>query len=279
MQGAGVNVVTTMHRGGYEKYGARMIESFLAHWPQNATLTVYAEDFSIPAIPGRLECFDLHASCPELVRFKEENTESWQRGYVDAHMRKNVAARLQAKYDFKFDGVKFANKVYAYCQHAKRTEARYMVWLDADTVTLKPIAPDFITDLGTGFVLYLGRRFTHSECGFMRFDMSRPNAGKFFEIMQNMYSSGEIYTLNEWHDSFVFDVVRSTASAAGLIDAVSISAEAVSRHPFIHSPLGQYMDHLKGDQRKQRGKSSTRDWGNEVFSRKLMRKLRLIEDA
>lgn len=274
-----VNVVTTMHRGGYEQYGQEMVRSFLQHWPSNVRLTIYAEDFKVEEASERLEVVDLHEMCPELLAFKSTNIAPWQKGYIGASAAKAAHIKLAEKYNFKFDAVKFSNKVFAYCKQASRTDSRYMVWLDADTVTLKPIPEDFIASLGDTFIEYLGRRFTHSECGFMRFDMQHPNAGQFFKTMQAMYESGEIYTLNEWHDSFIFDTVRSVLSASGSISAHSISSYEISRHPFVNSILGDYMDHLKGDNRKARGGSTSRDRGKEALPRKILRKLKLVKEA
>ncbi|WP_159591622.1 hypothetical protein [Chelativorans xinjiangense] len=274
-----VNVVTTMHRGGYEQYGQIMVRTFLEHWPENVRLTVYAEDFELQEHSERLEVVDLHQACPALVAFKEANKAPWQNGVTGSSAAKEARVKLTDKYHFKYDAVKFSNKVFAYCAQASRTNSRYLVWLDADTVTTKPVPEDFITSLGDAFLIYLGRRYTHSECGFLRFDMSHSNALEFFRVMQAMYESGEIYTLNEWHDSFVFDVVRSVLCAAGTIDAETIARYDVARHPFVHSVLGAYMDHLKGGHAKKLGKSSLRSRGMEPLPRKILRKLGLVEDV
>jgi hypothetical protein len=65
-----------------------------------------------------------------------------------------------------------------------------------------------------------------------------------------------IFTLPEWHDSFVFDVVRQsmplkeTNWSKGIIKGEG--------HPLINSELGAYLDHLKGN-RKQTGQSRRAD--------------------
>lgn len=272
-----INVVTTMHRGGYDLYGRKMISSFLEHWPSNTTLTVYAEDFEVEESSKQLEVLDLHATCPELVSFKKATTLPWQKGLTGA--TEKARSKQSDTYNYKFDGLKFSNKVFAYCKQAERSDARYMVWIDADTLTLKPVPEDFIASLGGGFLQYLGRRYVHSECGFMRFDLNHPNALQFFRAMQAMYESGEIYTLNEWHDSFVFDTVRSVLSASGTIDAHSISSYDIQWHPFVNSVLGEYMDHLKGDRRKILGSSKALRQDRVSLSQKILKKLKLAKEA
>jgi len=275
--GTTTNVVTSMHRGGYDLYGRRMIADFLDKWPENTRLTVYAEDFEVAERSDRLEVIDLHAACPDLVAFKENNRERWKRGYV-ANTGKRLF-RSSEKYRYKWDAVKFANKVYAYCAHAQRTQARFLVWLDADTTTVRPVPADFIQSLGDVFLVYLGRRYVHSECGFLRFDMRHDAAPDFFANMRAMYDSGQVFTLKEWHDSFVFDTVRSVMTASGKISELSLSDPAEMRHPFVNSVLGEYMDHLKGETRKTAGSSSDRDRGRETVSRRIMRKLHLATDV
>lgn len=273
-----INLVTSMHRGGYEQYGQRMISDFLAKWPDNARLTIYAEDFEVAERSDRLEVIDLHEACPDLVAFKQRNKEKWKNGFIGTAAHKDKLFKATERYKYKWDATKFANKVYAYCEHARRTRDRYLVWLDADTITVKPIPDTFIQSLGDAFIVFLGRRYTHSECGFLRFDMQFPRAMDFFETMRAMYETGEIFTLNEWHDSFIFDTVRSVMTASGAITTHSISKSGEIRHPFIHSPLGDYMDHLKGDTRKARGSSSRRDRREEKLPEKILRKLKIVPE-
>jgi hypothetical protein len=73
-----------------------------------------------------------------------------------------------------------------------------------------------------------------------------------------MYDDADngIFTLSEWHDSYVFDCVRQKFAlkelnwSAGLINGEG--------HPLINCDWGAYIDHLKG-KRKQNGKSKAKD--------------------
>jgi hypothetical protein len=86
----------------------------------------------------------------------------------------------------------------------------------------------------------------------------------FLEEFQRFYDQAEqgIFTLAEWHDSFVFDAVRSKFSdlnqlnwSANLGDLRKTSRNSIGEgHPLINSQWGAYLDHLKGD-RKRYGKS------------------------
>ena len=65
-------------------------------------------------------------------------------------------------------------------------------------------------------------------------------------------------------DSFTFDAVRIEMEQAGKIKNEDLNdgrwaGERKARHPFIKSELGQYMDHMKGYDRKAQMSSKKRD--------------------
>jgi hypothetical protein len=80
----------------------------------------------------------------------------------------------------------------------------------------------------------------------------------FLKEFQRVYDDAEngIFTMKEWHDSFVFDVVRKSITLAQHDwSSHLISGEG---HPLINSEWGAYLDHLKGD-RKSLGRSKLSD--------------------
>ena len=54
-------VVTTFNQSGYESYGRRMIETFLANWPAEVDLWVYAENCVVPFEAPNLHVLDLNS--------------------------------------------------------------------------------------------------------------------------------------------------------------------------------------------------------------------------
>ena len=57
------------------------------------------------------------------------------------------------------------------------------------------------------FVGYIGRD-TDSETGFLIFDMKHPEAKNFFDRYEWYYNTDAIYTKSEFHDGFIFDVIK-----------------------------------------------------------------------
>jgi hypothetical protein len=116
------------------------------------------------------------------------------------------------------------------------------------------LAPETV-DLG-----YLGREGKYSECGLYSMNLHSPAVQNFLREFQRMYDDAEtgIFTLAEWHDSFVFDAVRT--KFRNQLRELNWSQGIVKGegHPLINSEWGAYLDHLKGA-RKEYGRSTQND--------------------
>jgi hypothetical protein len=256
-----ITVVTTFNATGYHKYGQRMIETFLKNWPQTVTLVVYAEDCVVAESAPNLTVKDLHKSSPELVAFKEQ----WKHvpkanGDVSADPIRRL--RKDAGKGFKWNAIRFAHKVYAIFDCARTIDADVLFWMDADTICHSPITVDQLKkfcpeniDLG-----YLGREGKYTECGLYSMNLRSEAVQHFLREFQRMYDDADngIFTLAEWHDSFVFDAVR--IKFRNQLQECNWSAGIVKGegHPLINSQWGAYLDHLKGD-RKDLGRSKAKD--------------------
>ena len=246
-----VTVVTSFHARGYEDYGRRFIASFEQYWPFNYRLRLYLEGLRLESASPRISSYDLLATLPALAQFRQHHGGSAVR-----------RGRLPGpRYDYRYDAVKFANKAFAIAHAGRSCRTRLLAWLDADTVTLKPVPASWLRDLigNEAFVAYLGRRWMHSETGFLAFDLGRPNARDFFGAYEALYTSGEIFNLREWHDCEAFDVTRAVFAGQERIRCRNLS-QGETMHPFANSPIGEYLDHLKGPDRKRDGRSADIDY-------------------
>ena len=105
---------------------------------------------------------------------------------------------------------------------------------------------------------FLGRQGKYSECGLYAMNLDRPAVKTFLQKFQRMYDDAEqgIFTLKEWHDSYVFDAVRKQCNLVELDwSGHLITGEG---HPLINCEWGAYLDHLKGA-RKDMGRSKRVD--------------------
>jgi hypothetical protein len=253
-----ISVVTTFHRAGYEQYGQRMIESFLKNWPGNVDLHVYAEDVEVLESAPNLVVHDLLAESTELVAFKNRWKEIPKaNGDVTDDPIRNK--RKDAGKGFKWDAVRFSHKVYSIFHCSKICDSDILIWMDADMVCHSLLSWEKLESMcSKADLCFLGRIGKYTECGLYSMNLHSNGIQQFLEKFQYYYDNAEqgIFTLEEWHDSYVFDAVRKTMKlsehnwAAGII-----SGEG---HPLINCEWGAYLDHLKGD-RKQLGRSKSKD--------------------
>jgi hypothetical protein len=254
-----ISVVTTFHQAGYEKYGRRMIETFLKNWPSDVTLYVYAEDCVITESASNLVVKDLYQASPELVKFKElwKNVPKANGDVSDDPVR---SKRKDSGKGFKWNAVRFAHKVYSIFVCARECDSDVLIWMDADTVCHSPITISNIEQLcpADRDLCFLGRRGKYTECGLYAMNLRKKSTQLFLNRFQQYYEDAEhgIFKLEEWHDSFVFDAVRKTLA----LNELDWSSHLITGegHPLINSEWGAYLDHLKGS-RKEYGRSSTAD--------------------
>ena len=264
-----ITVVTTFHPEGYSVYGERFLESFAKRVDKRIKLIVYAENVKPHnPDPTRIKILDQVESLPKLVAFKERWKDVPKANGIPPDDIKARRPRDWNK-EFKWNAVRFANKTYAVYDACARSKG-WCVWMDADSFIhstwtyeeFKELLPD------NTYITYVGRgkgSQTWPECGFYGMNLNHPVCHSFLEDFERMYEDAEngIFTLEEWHDSYVFGELLKKYSEFPSHD---YSAEMYLReaksggggHPLINGPLGKWMDHMKGG-RKDKGKSDKKD--------------------
>lgn len=264
-----IAVVTTFHQAGLEKYAQKMIDGFCANWPSEIILHIYPEKCN-PIIRdhSHVTLTDLD-SVTALTTFKQQ----WKdvpKANGDVTKDPIRSQRKDAGKGFKWHAVRFAHKVYAIFDCAQTCDADILIWMDADTVCHSPIGVENLRQMipSTVDLCYLGRKGKYSECGLYAMNLRSVAIQNFLKEFQRMYDEAEngIFTLAEWHDSFVFDAVRTKFPhlrqldwAAALHDIRPLPGMSNGEgHPLINSEWGAWLDHLKGS-RKQQGRSKRDD--------------------
>jgi hypothetical protein len=259
-----ISVVTTFHPEGYEKYGRRMIETFLQHWPSEVNLKVYAQDCMVAQSASNLSTVNLHQAIPELVEFKKRYSAD-PRATGQVPMGSPDRKGKQPGIGFRWDAVRFSHKVYAMCHAARSVNQGIMFWMDADMVCHSHISCDFIRSrvpVSAG-VAFLGRARKFTETGLWGINLDHSHSRIFIDRMQWAYDDAEngVLAMAEYHDCWVFDRSREWMSlhypAWQQLDwnQGNIQAEG---HPLVNSVWGAYLDHLKG-RRKDQGRSKITD--------------------
>lgn len=102
----------------------------------------------------------------------------------------------------------------------------------------------------------------YSECGFISFNLASHFAETFFSSWRSYYDQDFYKTLDGFTDCHTYDAVRlQMTNDLGLksndLNDGRYYGYRVSKHPFVNSELGNYIDHLKGPRKKL--KSSHQD--------------------
>jgi hypothetical protein len=272
-----VAAVTTFNRDGYEQYGRRMIESFDRYWPKDVPLYCYAEEFKPDPASRRIVVVDLLSACPELVAFKERHRDNQRAHGTEPcgtqlrlrvkHREKGIwpvpklkLVRMERGIGYRWNAVRFSHKSFAIFDASIRCNADVLCWLDGDIVVFDLIPRTFLEELvPADHLLGYLKRPTFSECGFLAYNLRHPAIGEFFAEFKALYTSDRLFHEQEYHDSWLFDVVRKRFERrkCKTFD-IAQGRGACGGHVFINSPLGGYMDHMKGG-RWARGCSSVND--------------------
>jgi hypothetical protein len=238
-----IAVVTSCSLKGWQEYGKRFIETFCQHWPSEVDLYVVSED-KLPTI-GR----EKHYPLPYRANnFLLRNDNPRAKGLVqldgDAGWKPK---KVREGYNFRYDAYRFSKKVFAIekISHVVNLKGK-LFWIDADVVTFEKVRMNFLHDLlpDKAALSCLQRGTYHSECGFVGYNLDRDECVRFIHSFAELYFSGNVFTLQEWHDSWIFDYLRKR------LNVTTFSIEHKSRsHPFVNSVLGTVMDHLKGERK------------------------------
>jgi hypothetical protein len=159
--------------------------------------------------------------------------------------------------DYRMDYVRFSFKIFTIYEALifalnNENEFDYLIWLDADVILKKDLPMEKIEEWlpKDAVASYLGRKdWDHSECGFMIFNLKK-GGKEFIERLHKMYVTDEVLTLTQWHDSYVFDVVREEFNKANGKDVFLNLTEGVEgRDVFDKCVLSEFMEHKKGNRK------------------------------
>ena len=245
------SVIMTFPTKNWDVYGKYSLPSFEKHWPKEVNAYVYVEgDQNIPFEPSdRIHILNFDNHIFGALEFAEK--------YKDKDI-----------FDDKVDGdiskrqaVKFSKKVYAQLAELRNPKTRYVIYLDADLMTLQDVSLELLDNLTSGnhYVAFPDRRKRNkfTETGMLIWDTHHEQHSLWCSLYDSMYKEGKIFDCPEWHDCFAFDTVTFDLEKRGLIKCADLGYGTHARHPIVAGPLGKYFDHLKGG-RKWKGFSNER---------------------
>lgn len=220
--------VTTFSEAGLNLYGRRMVKSFVKNC-STIPLLVFSDGWS-EAVGAAVQ--DLNSSSTWLTEFKKR------------HGAKQVVG------DYRFDAVRFSHKVAALIAADQMTDADVLVWVDGDVVAHSPVMDGDLESLaptGDEWISWLDRQGVYPECGFYMLNRGHTRHEEMMALFESMYARDKLFSLPEFHDSFVLEHVVKQAA----VGTKSLSgAGKNTMHPMINGPLSKWFDHAKGERKK-----------------------------
>jgi hypothetical protein len=251
-------VITSFHEEGLKQYAQRMINTFEQNWPSDVDLVVCAENCRPQTTRPNTRMYDLLSLSANCRAFVERH-----RNNPLAHGRAGPPDVWNPKKAFRWNAVRFAYKVFSVALCANNISSGWMIWIDADTHTHSPVPMEWLSRVcpSTAMISYLGRgEKYHSECGWVAYNLDHPATRNFIADFVGMYNTDRIFDEREWHDSYIWDVIRKQYQGTNEFYNLNPSwtDKGLAGHPFINSELGRYMDHVKGE-RKLLGHSKAKE--------------------
>jgi hypothetical protein len=251
-------VITSFHQDGLKQYGQKMVRTFENCWPTEVDLVVCTENCEPEITRTNTRIYDLLSLSANCRAFVERH-----RNNPMAHGQAGPPEVFNPRKAFRWNAVRFAYKVFSVALAANNTSSGWLIWIDADTHTHSPVSVEWLSQVcpQDAMITYLGRgEKYHSECGWVAYNLDHPETRNFIRDFVGMYNTDRIFDEREWHDSYIWDVIRKRYQDSNKFFNLnpSYNDKGLAGHPFINSELGRYMDHVKGD-RKEYGHSKPKE--------------------
>jgi hypothetical protein len=239
-------ITTTWGPNHYDVYAKRCIESIFKNWPKEVKKIFYPDDLQQQIHADNTTYLNLKNNQPELQEFIDRNKNN---DLIKEKMENPMRSA------FEYDAIRFSYKVFCMLDAAEKCNTDVLIFIDADTVTYKKVPLEWLEHIAPEdkFTTFLGRpKKGFSETGFITFNLALPESQKFFARWREYYKQDLWKNLKGFTDSFTYDAARIDSTDRSLDNDLNDGrylGYRGSKHPFVNSELGDYMDHLKGDRK------------------------------
>jgi hypothetical protein len=229
-----IEVITSFNQHYYDLIGKDCVESWLAYWPHDMSLTCYVEEFALPA-HGRIKQIDFSVL---------------EQSYRD----------LQQE-DFHSSIKKFSKKAYPFIHAMYNSNSDWVLWIDADVITQAPVPGNFWSEQLEDRYLsaYLGVTY-HSdkegnpgiwlvpETGVFAVNLQHRKFAEFREEYARRYRERDFDDLRRAYDNDVLGAAVGKVSAEYLDWCHGLPK--AYKTPMRHTVLGSYLMHWKAKHSK-----------------------------
>lgn len=239
-------LVTTFPNNAWEVYARECLQALAKYLLENVKIIACLDD----------------AALEDATRVILRKGDAVHCGW--AHEHQAFVARNKDKdhkTDYHKQAVRFCHKffmlkkVLAEMDALKEGRPEYLIWWDADAIIRRPVTGEdmrAILPRAGEAASTLGRKnWDHSECGFIGFNLAEEGAGAIIDFVYGYYVQDFVFSLPQWHDSYIFDVARQDFKCR------NISEDIPGNNVWAATALGKFSEHRKGQEAKARGRALT----------------------
>jgi len=231
-----IEIITSFDKRYHDLIGKDCVSSFLEFWDLEFSLTCYTEGFEL----------DPHERLKQIDFDHEVDPEY-------ALLQADTAYGVQVK--------KFSKKAFSFIHAMYHSSADWILWLDADVVTMKSLPAHLILDCmrSEDLAMYMGVTYTQDKSGNPG-SWLVPETGVFavntqheqFDAFRNEYRRRYVERdhadLRRFYDNDVFGAAINLADAP-VYDLCEGFAKPY-KTPLPHTVLGEYLIHYKAKHSK-----------------------------
>lgn len=250
----------------YHQYGKRFLEEFAKYSSSELLLFIVFEgEYPEEILHIGNNIIILPFTNPSHTNFlKKFGHLQEAHGLRIKTFEENGQKKINLSNDYRWNAIRFSFKPFSifHILDYIPKDLDFLIWTDSDLRCKREFGPSDLIEFMPGskeLMSYLGRENSYSECGFLGFNLKKSATYEYIKRMIDIYNTGEIFSLEQWHDSFVWDWVRKEFESNNY-KFKDISGEGHDKeHVFMNTNLSNFFDHLKGPQRKIAGESTKED--------------------
>lgn len=233
-----IQVITSFNQLYYDLIGRDSVDSFLKHWPEDLAITCYVEGFRMTKNDHRVIQID----------FSELHTDYTQY-QLDLSLNQSMK--------------KFAKKAYSFMHAMHHSTAEWIVWLDADVITVQDLPIELLQRVlrPDHLSMYMGVTYYTDKSGSVAGEWLVPETGIFAVNTQHpdfaafraeycrRYYQRDQLGLRRFYDNDVFGAALLTVPDAAVLDLCAGFKKSY-KTPLRHTVLGDHLIHYKAKHSK-----------------------------
>ena len=231
-----IQVITSFNQLYYDLIGKDSVSSFLEHWPTDLKLTCYVEEIRLPKNDRIVQ-----------IKFSKLDPD-YDQYQLDTSLNQSMK--------------KFAKKAYSFMHAMNHSTADWIVWLDADVLTVQSLPiellqrvlrPDYLA-------MYMGVTYITDksgnpgnwlvpETGIFAVNTQHADFAAFRAEYCRRYLERDYADLRRFYDNDVFGAALAVVPDAAVLDLCAGFKKSY-KTPLRHTVLGDHLIHYKAKHAK-----------------------------